>query len=126
MKKIKVLCFLALLFSLISCNKNDNPNETGYADKVVGTYLGTMYHGGGQLPCTSKINKNADTEITLIIVISGSSFTFGKIAVMNGGKNTYSLTYTDPSGSLYGKVEGDVLNYSVTSGYLNDVFTGTR
>lgn len=103
MKKIKVLCFIALVFFVISCNKDDNQNGTGYADKVVGTYHGTMYHGGGQLSCTSKIMKTADTEITLTVIISGSSFTFGKIAVMNGGNNSYILSYTDQSGSQNGK-----------------------
>ena len=125
MKKIKLLCFFALLFSVISCNKDENPT-TGYADKVVGTYHGTMYHGGAPISCTSQIIKTSETKVTLTIIINGSSFTFGEIAVMNGGNNAYNLSYTDQSGYLDGKVEGNTLNFTINKGVLNDFFTGTR
>ena len=124
MKKIKVLCFLALLISVISCNKDENP--AGYADKVVGTYHGTMSHGADNLSCTSEIIKTADTKVKLTIIIGVSSFTFGEIAVMNAANNTYILSFSDQSGYLDGKVDGNKLTYSISSGVLNDMFTGTR
>jgi hypothetical protein len=126
MKKIKVLWFFALLFAVISCNKDENPTNS-YADKVVGTYHGTMYHGAAPLICTSQIIKTADAKVTLTLIIGGSSFTFGgEIAVMNGGNNTYNLSYSDQGGYLNGKVEGNALTFSVNQGVLNDVFTGSR
>ncbi len=124
MKKIKLLCFLALLFSVISCSKDENP--AGFADKVVGTYLGTMYRGAAPLSCTSQIIKTTAAKVKLIIIIGGSSFTFGEIAVMNAANNTYILSYSDQSGNLDGKVDGNTLTYSISSGVLNSVFTGTR
>ena len=124
MKKIVILCLFALLFFVTSCNEDENPT-TGYADKVVGTYHGTMYHEG-TLSCTSQIIKTAASKVTLKIIIGGSSFSFGEIAVMNGGDNTYNLSFIDQSGYLEGKAKGNALTISINKGVLNDVFTGTR
>jgi hypothetical protein len=125
MKKIKVLYFFALLFSVISCNKDENPT-TGCADKVVGAYNGTMYHGVAYRSCTSEIVKTADTKVKLTIIMGGSIFIVEGIAVKNAPNNTYNLSYTDPTGYLGGEVAGDTLTYSINVGVLNDIFTGTR
>lgn len=124
MNKIKVLCFFALLFSVISCSKDEN--QASLADKVVGTYHGTMSHGTDHLSCTSLIIKTTDTKVQMTIIINGSSFDFGEIAVMKGENNSYILAYSEQSGYIDGKVEGDALTYSINSGVLNDIFTGTR
>ena len=124
MKTLKALCFFALLFSVISCNKDENPS--GYADKVIGTYHGTTSYGTARLSCTSQITKTADTKVKLTIIINGSSYIFGEIEVMNAGNNTYTLSYSDQNGSIDGRVEGNELTYSINSGVQNSVFTGTR
>lgn len=124
MKKTIVLCSFAILFSFISCSKDENP--TGYADKVAGTYNGTMTFGSLRPSCTTYIVKTSGTKVRLTITIDDSSFIFGEIAVQNTGNDTYSLSYTDQSGYLNGRVEGDELTYSVYSGVLNSMFTGTR
>jgi hypothetical protein len=124
MKKIKVFCFFALLFSFISCNKDENPSSL--ADKVVGTYHGTTYFGTAHLSCTSIITKTADAMVKLSIYFNGSSFIFAEIGVFNGVNNTYILSYSDQSGTLDGKVEGNALTYNVSSGVLVTVFTGSR
>jgi hypothetical protein len=125
MKKIKVLLFFALLFSFISCNKDENPT-TVYADKVVGTYQGTMYHGMAYRSCTSEIVKTTDSKVNLTIIMGVSSFIVEGITVTNAPNNTYNLSYTDPTGYLGGEVAGDSLTYSINVGVLNDIFTGTR
>jgi len=124
MKKIQVLCFFALLFSVISCDKVEI--SSGYADKVVGTYNGTMSHGADHYACTSRIVKTTDTKIKLTIIMSESSFTIGEIDVKNAGNNTYTLYYADSSGDFSGKVEGNELTYCINVGLLNDLFTGYR
>ncbi len=124
MKKITIFCIIALSLAIISCSKDEN--QTGYADKVVGTYNGTTSSGTAHLSCISEISKTSNTKVKLTIIISGSSFVFGEIDVMNGAGNTYILNYTDQSGYIDGKVEGNVLTYSVNKGVLNSVFTGTR
>jgi hypothetical protein len=124
MKKIKVFCFFALLFSVISCKKDENPPSL--ADKVVGTYHGTTSFGTAQIPCISIIIKTGDAMVELKISFNGSSFTFAEIAVNNAGNNTYLLSYSDPSGYLDGKVDGNTLTYTVSSGVLSSVFNGTR
>jgi hypothetical protein len=124
MKKIKLFCFFALLFSVISCNKDENPSSL--ADKVVGTYHGTTSFGIANMPCTSVITKAADTKVGLTITVNGSSFDFAEIDVFNGGNDAYILSYSNQSGSIEGKVEGNVLTYTVISGVLSTVFTGSR
>lgn len=124
MKKVKMLCFFVVLFSVTSCNKDES--QSGLADKVVGTYHGTTYFGTANIPCTSIITKIGDTNVELTITFNGSSFSFAEIAVFNGGNNTYILSYSDQSGSIDGKVEGNVLTYNVSSGVLSTVFTGSR
>lgn len=108
----------------MNCNKDENP--AGYADKVVGTYHGTMTDGAYNQSCTSEIIKTADSKVKLTIITGGSSFTFVEIAVLNAGNNTYNLSYTDPSGYLEGKVEANALTYNINSGVLSALFTGTR
>jgi hypothetical protein len=125
MEKIKAICFIALLSSFISCNKDEYPT-TGYADKVVGTYYGTMYHGAAPLSCTAQVIKATDTKVSLKLIINGSSFSFGEIDVTNGGNDTFNLSYSDPSGYLSGRVEGNAITISINSGVLNDIFTGNR
>ena len=124
MKKIRVFCLFALLFSVTSCNKDENPSSL--ADKVVGTYHGITSFGTAQLSCTSIISKASDTMVVLTIDFNGSSFIFAEIAVFNAGNDTYTLSYSDQSGFIDGKVEGNTLTYTVSSGVLSTVFTGTR
>jgi hypothetical protein len=125
MKQIKVLWFFALFISMISCDKNENP-PTGYADKVAGTYQGAMYHEANPWMCTSQVMKTGDKKVTIKLFIDGSSFVFADADVTNAGNNTYNLTYTEQSGYLNGKVEGNTLTYSINAGVLNDIFTGSR
>jgi hypothetical protein len=124
MKKIKLLCFFTILFSVISCNKDENP--TSNADKVVGTYNGTLNNGAANLSCISKIIKTADTKVQLTIILGESSFVFLDISVINIGNTTYKLSYSEQSGYIDGKVEGNVLTYTLNSGVLDYNFIGTR
>ena len=124
MKNIQVLCLLVLFFSVIGCSKVETP--AGYADRVVGTYYGTMSHGAQHIACTSKIEKSTETKIRLTITMNQFYYIFGGIDVKNSGDNSYTLYYSDPSGDLSGKVEGNELTYSISSGVLNDLFFGIR
>jgi hypothetical protein len=124
MKTIQTLCFIAMLFSVLSCKKEES--QPSYADAVAGTYHGTTYYGASHLPCTAIITKTANTKVELTITTNGSSFSFGEIAVFKTGDNFYSLSLSDQSGYLDGAVTGNTLNYSITSGVQNSTFTGTR
>jgi hypothetical protein len=124
MKTIQTLCFIAMLFSVLSCKKEES--QPSYADAVTGTYHGTTYYGASHLPCKATITKTADTRVGLTITINGSSFSFGEIAVFKAGENIYNLSLSDQSGYIDGTVTGNTLTYSITSGVQNSTFTGTR
>ena len=124
MKTVQTLCFIAILFSVLSCKKEES--QPSYADAVAGTYHGTTYYGANHLSCTTTITKTADTKVGLTSTINGSSFSFGEIAVIKTGDNTYNLSLSDQSGYLDGTVTGNTLTYSITSGVRNSTFTGAR
>jgi hypothetical protein len=42
------------------------------------------------------------------------------------GGDIYNLKYTDSSGSLIGKVEGNRLTWTLTAGSLVETFSGTK
>lgn len=124
MKNIKLLCLFVMMICSVSCNKDEDPVDL--ADKVTGIYNGSMSFGVNQLPCTTEISKNEATKVSVSISINGSNYLFGNIVVQKSGTDTYSLSYSDPTGYLNGSVTGKSLTYSIYSGLLNSMFSGSR
>jgi hypothetical protein len=124
MKTLQTLCFIAMLFSVLSCKKEES--QPSIADAITGTYQGINYYGSSHLPCTVTITKKAGTIVGMTSTIYGSSFIFGDIAVIKTGANTYNLSLVDRTGYLDGTVSGNTLTFNVNDGIQSTSFTGTR
>jgi len=108
----------------ISCE--DDKNLPDYASEIVGTYIGTVNLVGiGTVPGSSKLTKRSEQVIDLEIIIDSESTFLNKIDVsMSGGD--YNLKKTDSSGSFTGKVDGNLLTWTVTDGSATIIFSGTN
>jgi hypothetical protein len=124
MKNVKVLCFITVLFSILSCTKDEN--HSTLADKVVGTYQGTTYYGSSQQPCLAVITKTSETIVEITTTMDGSSFSLVEIEVTDAGNNTYNLTHSEVNGYINGKVEGNTLTLMINSGVQTAIFIGSR
>jgi len=124
-KNVKVLYFIALVFLVISCKK-DEPNPD-YASIIAGTYTGTVTYGGiGSVAGTSKLSKSTESVVDLIITIGTSTVPLNGITVSSSSSNVYNLSFVDSSGSFTGKVQGKKLDWTLTSGADVVVFTGIK
>ena len=123
MKHLESILAIALLFILISCKKEEN--SLVLADNVIGNYSGTTTFGNSSLPCTTIITKTSDSKVTMSVNFNGANFLFGEIVVSKSG-DVYLLYYSDQSGSISGRVEGNYLTYLINSGVLSTLFNGTK
>lgn len=118
-----VMGFLLMLAS--SCQKDET--LTDYASEIVGTYNGTItVVGTGTVPSSSKLTKSSEQVVDLEIYVGSSSTSLDGIKVSSSGSNIYTLSYTDSSGSFVGKVEENILTWTLTAGSVSDTFSGTK
>ena len=109
----------------ISCE--DDKNLPDYASEVVGTYVGTVnVVGTGTVSGSSILTKRSDQKVDLEIKMGSSSTPLNKINVSWPGGDIYNLKFTDSSGSFTGKVEGNLLTWTLTDGSTTIMFSGTR
>jgi hypothetical protein len=104
-----------------------------YSGKIVGSYNGTAtLVGTGTLPATSTLTKRSEQVVDLSCKIGSESTNLTGIgisiskgdSISNG--DIYNLKYTDSSGSFTGKVEGNKLTWTITSGIFKETFYGTK
>jgi len=113
-----------LLMLAISCEKDKNLPD--YASEIVGTYFGTVnVVGTGTVSGSSILTKRSDQKVDLEIKMGSSSIPLNKIDVSLSGGD-YNLKFTDSSGSFTGKVEGNLLTWTLTDGSTTIIFSGTR
>ncbi|MDY0100323.1 MAG: hypothetical protein RBR81_14100 [Bacteroidales bacterium] len=125
MKIFKILTFL-VLFSLVSgCSKDDSDED--YASDITGLYTGTVtYTGTGTVPASCELTKSSNTKVDLVITIQTNTIPFDGINISSSSGGRYSLSYSDPSGSLTGTVDGNKLDWTLTAGSYEIIFTGTK
>lgn len=128
--KIGTLISLLLLFGflttvLISCTKKEDTPD--YATAISGTYTGILtVVGTGSATASSTLSKSTETLVDLLVTIGTSYTSLGGITVSNPSSNTYTLLYTDASGSFTGTVQGNKLSWTITAGSTVDTFIGTK
>jgi hypothetical protein len=128
--KIKTWISLLLLLGflttvLISCTKKEDTPD--YATAIAGTYTGTLtVVGTGSATASSTLSKSTETLVDLLVSIGARYTTLSGINVSNPSSNNYTLSYTDASGSFTGKVQGNILTWTITDGTSVDTFTGTK
>jgi hypothetical protein len=123
---IYTLTVLALLLTVVTGCTKDN-SSPDYASKIAGTYNGTItVVGTGSASASSKLSRNTDTKVDLLVTIGASPVSLNGITVSNSSGNSYTLSFSDNSGSFTGTVQGNTLSWTITSGSVVDVFTGTR
>jgi len=123
-KPINLFIALGILLSLNSgCNKD----EQDYASQIIGTYNGSItVVGTGTVPCSTTVNKNTGSTVDLVITIGSSGTPLNSINVSSSGNSSYSLSYTDSSGSFSGTVSGNKLSWTLEAGGITETFVGTR
>ena len=108
----------------ISCE--DDKNLPDYASEIAGTYVGTVnVVGSGTVSGSSILTKRSDQKVDLEIKMGSSSIPLNRIDVSLSGGD-YNLKFTDSSGSFTGKVEGNLLTWTLTDGSDTVIFSGNR
>ena len=114
-----------LLILATSCEKDETLPD--YASKIVGTYNGTVKVTGiATVPGSSTLTKSSEQEVDLEVKIGSSSIPLDGIEVSSSGADIYNLKYSDSSGSFTGKVEGNILTWTLTGGGDTMTFSGTK
>ena len=118
-----VMGFLLMLTS--SCEKDENLPD--YASEIAGTYDGTVtLVGTGTVSASSTFTRSSNTKVDLIVTIGSNNISLDGIDITSSGGNIYNLSYSDSSGSFQGKVEGNVLTWTLTAGSIVETFSGTK
>jgi hypothetical protein len=113
------------LFSIAGCKKDNSSPD--FATSISGTYNGNFSISGvGSVTGSSKLTKADDNLVNLTMTISSQEISLDGIIVTSPVKNSYSLTYTDLSGSFTGTVQGNNFSFSMSAGTDVVTFTGTR
>ena len=115
MKKIKVLCFITLLLVVTSCEKDEV--ITDFATEIAGTYAGTITETGmGSESASSKLSRSSDNVVDLIIFVGSITIPIEDISVSRHTNSVYNLLKSDSDGSFTGAVQGNKLDWTITSG----------
>jgi len=125
MKKLKIFSLLLLISIVSGCSKDDSDED--YASVISGLYTGTVtYTGVGTVPGSCELTRSSNTKVDLVITIQTNTIPFDGITVSSSSGGKYNLSYTDPSGSLTGTVDGSKLDWTLTAGSYEIIFTGTK
>ena len=120
-----LLIFFAVASTLLTSCGGDN-SQQDYASLITGTYIGTVTSGSGTTAGSSELVKRSETKVDMDIIAGSHTLSIPGIRVTRVGYNIYDLSCTISGNSLDGKVEGNKLTYTLSSGALNGTFTGTR
>ncbi|MGB8359019.1 MAG: hypothetical protein WCD55_10445 [Bacteroidales bacterium] len=126
MKKMRTLLifFAVCAAALTSCGGDKSQRD--YASMITGTYIGTVTTGSGTTAGSSEIVRRSDTRIDMNIIAGSHSLSIPAVTVSRVADNIYDLSFTLSGNSLDGRVEGNILTYTLSSGELNGTFTGTK
>jgi hypothetical protein len=120
-----LIVFGFLLILSTGCSKDDN--LPGLAGAIAGTYNGTIsVNGSGTVSCSSILTRSSQTKVDLTIIIGATNIPLDGINVSSSGSNIYNLSYSDSSGSFTGKVEGNLLTWTLSDGSTSETFSGTK
>jgi hypothetical protein len=126
MKKMRTLVmFLAVASAaLTSCGGDES--QADYASMITGTYIGTVTTGSGSTAGTSEIVRRSDTKIDMNIIAGTHTLSIPGVGVSRVADNIFDLSFSLAGNTLDGRVEGNKLTYTLSSGDLNGTFTGTK
>jgi len=126
MKKMRtLLMFLAVVSAaLTSCGGDES--QADYANMIAGTYIGTVTTGSGSTAGSSEIVRRSDTKIDMNIIAGSHTLSIPGVGVSRVTGNIYDLSFSLAGNTLDGRVEGNKLTYTLSSGDLNGTFTGTK
>ena len=126
MNKVRtLLIFFAVgAAALTSCGGDGSQRD--YASMITGTYIGTVTTGSGTTAGSSEIVRRSDTRIDMNIIAGSHSLSIPAVTVSRVADNIYELSFTLSGNSLDGRVEGNILTYTLSSGDLDGTFTGTK
>jgi hypothetical protein len=126
MKKARNLFyFLALVSAALTSCRREEP-QPDYAKSIAGAYIGTVTTASGATSSSSALTRRSETKVDMAIIAGSHSLNIYGVTVSSVKDNIYDLSYTIAGNSLDGKVEGNTLTYTLSSGTLNGTFTGTR
>jgi hypothetical protein len=120
-----LLIFFAIASTLLTSCGGDNPQQD-YASMITGTYIGTVTNGSDTTAGSSELVRRSETKVDMDIIAGSHNLSIPGIRVSRVDDNIYDLSYTIAGNSLDGKVEGNILTYTLSSGALNGTFTGTK
>ncbi len=120
-----LLIFFAVASTLLTSCGGDNSKQD-YASLITGTYIGTVTNGSGTTAGSSELVKRSETKVDMDIIAGSHTLSIPGIRVSRVDDNIYDLSCTISGNSLDGKVEGNKLTYTLSSGALNGTFTGTK
>jgi hypothetical protein len=126
MKKAHTLfIFLAIVsIVLLSCGRKEP--QPDYAGIIAGTYIGTVTTASGTTSGSSALTRRSETKVDMAIIAGSHSLDIYGVTVSSVKDNIYDLSYAIAGNSLDGKVEGNTLTYTLSSGTLDGTFIGTR
>ena len=124
---LNLLVIIVLLSTVLTgCSKKDD-DSPDFASAIAGTYTGTVTVSGiGTTSGSTTITRVSETKVNMIVAITGTQVPLNGINVSSPSSNTYSLSFSDSSGSLSGTVSGLNCNWTMTGGGDVVVFSGTR
>jgi hypothetical protein len=128
--KNRILIFPSIIMGfllMLATSCEDDKNLPDYASEIVGAYYGTVnIVGTGTVSGSSILTKRSEQVIDLEVKIGLESTSLNRIDVSMSGGDIYNLKKTDSSGSFTGKVEGNLLTWTLTDGSTTIIFSGTK
>jgi hypothetical protein len=124
----KQLFFLAAIMLMIcfGCSK-DSESPAGIADDAVGVYSGSWSINSMRASGTCKVIKVSGSSVDLEMTAAGTTIpTIPKVALSDGGNGKIKLSYSDPSGSLTGTIQGNSISLTLIAGTITETFSGSK
>jgi len=121
------LFFLTAVLMLICFGCSNDDDSVDLASGVEGFYSGSWRVSGYNRSGTCEVIRVSDTKVTLEMEILGVGIPeMPDVKLSDGGNGTINLKYTDSSGNLDGKIQGESITISITDGSTSLSFSGTR